>query len=88
MNLWPGTVTITGKQTEAVLDNGSRMISDVPTGDGDMDMQVHFEADGDADGVIAKLPGIVHDLRGKELLLGAKASKVHVFSEGQSLLYR
>ena len=50
--------------------------------------QVHFEPDGNADGVIAKLPGIVHDLRGKELHLGAEASKVHLFSEGKSLLYR
>jgi len=50
--------------------------------------QVHFEAVEEDEGVIAKLPGIVHDLRGRELLLGAEASKVHLFSEGQSLLYR
>ncbi|OEU70055.1 MAG: hypothetical protein BA874_00145 [Desulfuromonadales bacterium C00003068] len=122
MNLWPGKVVRTGKQTEVALDNGGHVVSDIPTNDGDMDMQVnvgvrpedlvvvesnsvytgivkiteilgevtqvHFETDGDREGVIAKLPGIVHDLRGKELQLGAKASKVHVFSEGQSLLYR
>ncbi len=122
MNLWPGKIIGTGKQTEVVLDNGGHVVSDVPTNDGDMDMlvnvgvrpedlfiaesdpvctgkvkitellgevtQIHFEADGDEDGVIAKLPGIVHNLRGKELHLGAKASKVHLFSEGQSLLYK
>ena len=50
--------------------------------------QVHFDADGNKEGVIAKLPGIVHDLRGKKLHLGAEVSKVHLFSEGRSLLYR
>lgn len=122
MNLWPGKVSGTGLQTEVALDGGGHVVSDVPTNDGDMGLQVnvgvrpedlvivesdpvytgevkitellgevtqvHFEADGDKDGVIAKLPGIVHDLRGKELHLGAEASKVHLFSEGQSLLYR
>ncbi len=50
--------------------------------------QVHFESDGGKEGVIAKLPGIVRDLRGKEVRLGADASKVHLFSDGRSLLYR
>jgi len=122
MNLWSGKIIRTGTQTEVALDNGGRVVSDIPTSDADMNMQVnigvrpedlvvvesdsvytgkvkiteilgevtqvHFEAVGSAEGVIAKLPGIVHDLRGKELQLSAKASKVHVFSEGQSLLYR
>lgn len=51
-------------------------------------IQFHFVPEGDKEGVIAKLPGIIHDLRGKELHLGANPSKVHLFSEGQSLLYR
>ena len=122
MNLWPGKIIRTGKQTEVALDKVGRVVSDIPTNEGDMDLQVnvgvrpedlvivendpvyigkvkiteilgevtqvHFEPDGNEEGVIAKLPGIVHDLRGKELKLGAKAAKVHIFSEGQSLLYR
>ena len=122
MNLWPGKITSTGKQTKVELDNGGRVISDISTNEGDMGMQVnvgvrpedlvivetdpvytgkvkiteilgevtqvHFDQDGNEEGVIAKLPGIVHDLRGRELHLGAAAPKVHIFSEGQSLLYR
>jgi alpha-glucoside transport system ATP-binding protein len=122
MNLWPGKISGTGKQTKVTLDNGGHVVSDVPTEDGDMDMpvnvgvrpedlvivesdplytckvritellgevtQVHFVVNGDEESVIAKLPGIVHDLAGKELHLGANASKVHLFSEGRSLLYR
>ncbi len=50
--------------------------------------QVYFESDGHENGVIAKFPGIVHNLRGTEIKLGADASKVHLFSGGKSLLYR
>lgn len=122
MNLWPGKITGTGEQTIVELDGGGRAVSNVPTVDQDLGLQVnvgvrpedlvivetdpvyvgkvkitellgevtqvHFEAENNADGVIAKLPGIVHELRGKDLSLGADASKVHLFSEGQSLLYR
>ena len=50
--------------------------------------QVHFESQGNSDGVIAKLPGIVHELSKKELSLKAEPAKVHLFSNGQSLIYR
>ena len=50
--------------------------------------QLHFATENDADPVIAKLPGIVRDLRGKEVMLTADPSKVHLFSDGKSLLYR
>lgn len=122
MNLWSGKITGTGKQTTIELDGGGRAVSDVPTNEEDMGLQVnvgvrpedlvivetdpvyvgkvkitellgevtqvHFEIDNNEDGVIAKLPGIVHDLRGKDLSLGAESAKVHLFSEGRSLLYR
>ena len=38
--------------------------------------------------VIAKLPGIHTELRGRELRMSADPSKVHLFSNGVSLLYR
>ena len=50
--------------------------------------QLYFVAENNADPVIAKLPGIVRDLRSKEVLLTADPSKVHLFSDGRSLLYR
>ena len=50
--------------------------------------QIYFDTEGSAEPVIAKLPGIVHNLRGNEIKLGAKPSKVHVFAGGKSLLYR
>jgi alpha-glucoside transport system ATP-binding protein len=40
------------------------------------------------DPVIAKLPGIQPNLRGKRIALTADPSKVHVFHQGRSLLYR
>lgn len=122
MNMWSGKVTATGEQTEVELDGGGRVVSNVPTTDADMGLevnagvrpedlyivesdpvftgkvkitellgevtQVHFEPEGEGEGVIAKFPGIVHDLRGKDLQLGADASKVHLFADGLSLLYR
>ena len=42
----------------------------------------------DRDQVVAKLPGIHVGMRGHDLHLGAKPEKVHVFANGQSLLYR
>ncbi|MEM6740518.1 MAG: sn-glycerol-3-phosphate ABC transporter ATP-binding protein UgpC [Pseudomonadota bacterium] len=41
----------------------------------------------DHDPVIAKLPGINTSLRGKTLQMSADPTKVHVFVDGQSLLY-
>jgi alpha-glucoside transport system ATP-binding protein len=49
---------------------------------------LYFERVGDADPVIAKLPGIHGDLRGRDVRLMANPGKVHVFHDGQSLLYR
>ena len=53
--------------------------------------QLYFDAPSsskDTDTVIAKLPGVHRDLRGKEMKLTADPSKVHLFCNGQSLLYR
>ena len=49
--------------------------------------QIYFSATS-GEPVIAKLPGIVHNLRGNEISLGADPAKVHVFADGKSLLYR
>ena len=49
---------------------------------------LYFEPQGDADPVIGKLQGIHKDLRGNEVDLTADPSKVHVFMDTQSLLYR
>ncbi len=50
---------------------------------------LYFEIEGgDADGVIAKLPGVHKDLRGQSVKMTADPSKVHIFANGQSLLYR
>ena len=37
---------------------------------------------------VAKLPGIYNGLRGTHVRLYAPPNKVHLFSNGQSLLYR
>ncbi len=50
--------------------------------------QVYFNVDKAGNGIIAKLPGIVHNLRGNELRLSADPAKVHLFANGLSLLYR
>ncbi len=49
---------------------------------------LYFETAGDSAPVIAKLPGIHADLRHKEVKLAADPSKVHLFANGVSLLYR
>jgi alpha-glucoside transport system ATP-binding protein len=49
---------------------------------------LYFKRQGDAAQVIAKLPGIHPDLRHKTVRLAADASKVHLFANGRSLLYR
>ena len=50
--------------------------------------QIYFEPKNGDDPAIAKLPGIVRDLRGSALSLGADPAKVHIFADGKSLLYR
>ncbi|SNR97875.1 ABC transporter ATP-binding protein [Antarctobacter heliothermus] len=49
---------------------------------------LYFEAQQGGDPVIAKLPGIHHEMRGKTISLGAAPEKVHLFADGVSLLYR
>ncbi len=49
---------------------------------------LYFEPEHGRDPVIAKLPGIHDDLRGKLVRLTADPAKVQVFSNGKSLLYR
>ncbi len=49
---------------------------------------LYFESQGGRDPVIGKLAGIHKDLRGSSVKLGADPSKVHVFLDTQSLLYR
>jgi len=50
--------------------------------------QIYFSEKSQGEPVIAKLPGIVRDLRGKQIQLSATPDKVHIFAEGRSLLYR
>ncbi len=49
---------------------------------------LYFEPVGDNDPVIAKLSGIHKELRGQSVSLTADPSKVHLFHDTQSLLYR
>ena len=49
---------------------------------------LYFEPVGEADPVIGKLAGIHKDLRGETVALTADPSKVHIFHNTQSLLYR
>ncbi|MXQ06908.1 sn-glycerol-3-phosphate ABC transporter ATP-binding protein UgpC [Alphaproteobacteria bacterium GH1-50] len=49
---------------------------------------LYFEPQDGRDPVIGKLQGIHKNLRGNEVYLGADPSKVHVFMDTQSLLYR
>ena len=49
---------------------------------------LYFESAENTDPAIAKLPGIHAELRHKEVKLTADPSKVHIFMNGQSLLYR
>ncbi len=51
--------------------------------------QLYFEKNEGADSaVIAKLPGIHTDVRGKTMRMSADPGKVHLFHDGNSLLYR
>ena len=49
---------------------------------------LYFDTEPGNEHVIAKLGGIHRDLRGARVRLTAAPEKVHLFSEGQSLLYR
>ena len=49
--------------------------------------QLYFNTTGD-DAIIAKLPGIHTDVRGKTLHLTADPGKVHLFANGHSLYYQ
>ncbi len=50
---------------------------------------LYFESEShDGAGYIAKLPGIHADLRGKSVKVTADPEKVHLFADGESLLYR
>ncbi|MFK8079932.1 MAG: ABC transporter ATP-binding protein [Granulosicoccus sp.] len=51
--------------------------------------QVYFQRENaESDPVIAKLQGIHRDVRDKSMRMSADMSKVHLFTEGQSLHYR
>ena len=49
---------------------------------------LYFERRANGDQVLAKLAGIHDEVRGKDVKLTADPSKVHIFHEGTSLLYR
>lgn len=49
---------------------------------------LYFKKQGEAAQVVAKLPGIHADLRRKTVTLSAQPGKVHLFANGESLLYR
>ncbi|EPX76082.1 ABC transporter ATP-binding protein [Salipiger mucosus] len=49
---------------------------------------LYFEATGSDEPIIAKLPGIHREMRGRDVRLGAAPEKVHIFAEGRSLLFR
>ncbi|MCF6443346.1 ABC transporter ATP-binding protein [Nereida sp. MMG025] len=49
---------------------------------------LYFESVNGADQVLAKMPGIHRDMRGKTVRVGADPAKVQLFSNGQSLYYR
>ncbi len=125
MNLFPGEITKTGKQTLIALEGGKGSIaSNYPTNASDKGMAVkvgirpedltptdgksyafsgeveisellgevtvlYFEQDDDnEDPVIVKLSGVHQNMRGKTLNLTANPEKVHLFANGESLLYR
>lgn len=49
---------------------------------------LYFKKVGESAGMVAKFPGIHRDLRHKAVTLTADPSKIHLFSNGRSLLYR
>jgi len=122
MNLLPGKITKTGKQTTIKLEGEGTAVSNVETQasdlgkavnvgvrpedltettgpallDGKVDMiealgevtLLYFVPERGRDPIVAKLPGIHAGLRGKTVNLTADPAKVHLFMDGQSLLYR
>jgi alpha-glucoside transport system ATP-binding protein len=51
--------------------------------------QIYFSKENSGDvQIISKLPGIHRDMRGKSMKMSAPPSKIHLFQNGQSLLYR
>ncbi len=51
--------------------------------------QVYFDkASADQEPIIAKLPGIHRGVKGQSMRASADPSKVHIFQDGQSILYR
>lgn len=51
--------------------------------------QLYFDSPTNSDEpIIAKMPGIRRNMRDKQIWLGATPDKVHLFHNGQSLLYR
>ena len=124
MNLIPGTITGTGKQTTVKLESGGTAVSAAPSKAEDKGKAVnvgvrpedfvitttkpvyqgtvaitealgevtllHFEKDkgSEREPIIAKLPGIHAEVRGKSVKLGADPAKVQVFLDGTSLYYR
>lgn len=49
---------------------------------------LYFEPQGNGDPVIGKLQGIHPNMKGQQVSLSADPSKVHIFADSQSLLYR
>lgn len=49
---------------------------------------LYFEKEGREEALVAKMPGIQSITKGQEVALTASPEKVHLFHEGQSLLYR
>ncbi|RMD95217.1 MAG: ABC transporter ATP-binding protein [Alphaproteobacteria bacterium] len=49
---------------------------------------LYFRPEHGRDAVLAKLPGVHADLRGRTVRLAAEPAKVHLFHEGRSLLWR
>jgi alpha-glucoside transport system ATP-binding protein len=49
---------------------------------------LYFETDREGEPVIGKLPGIHREMRGSTVRMTAPPDRVHVFADGQSLLYR
>ena len=56
--------------------------------DGKVEAVKGFKAEHGRPPVLAKLPGIHADVRGQTIRLAADPSKVHIFKDGVSLLYR
>ncbi len=74
--IFEGTVDITealGEVTLLYFETGAAAMEDLEKGDA---------------AVIAKLQGVHAELRGRTVKLGADPSRVHVFKDGKSLLYR